>query len=142
MTADTPASRDEPPEGGEVPPIPDAGDVPFDPTVLQHAARPDGVGPRELPELLGRVEGHLCTCRDRLRRQFERAHRDETRELFFVPPDYWEGAASVLSLTQRETQAVQRAHERQLLRIGAETRRGAEFDAALDIRTAVVVSRA
>lgn len=129
------------PDRRDTTPVPEAGGVPFDPAVLQQVATPDGVGPRELPELLGRVEGHLTGCRESLRRRFERAHRDERRELFFVPPDYWAGVASVLSLTPQEKQAVRRAHERQLLRVGAETRRGAEFDAALDIRTAVVVGR-
>lgn len=128
------------PDPRDAPPVPDADGVPFDAAVLQQAAHADGVGVQALPELLGRVEAHLAGCRESLRRKFERAHRDDQRELFFVPPDYWEGVASVLSLTPREKESVRRAHERQLLRIGAETRRGAEFDAALDIRTAVVVS--
>ena len=131
---DAPGPRD-------APPVPDADGVPFDAAVLQQAAHSEGVGPQALPELLGRVETHLAGCRESLRRKFERAHRDDHRELFFVPPDYWDGVASVLSLSDGEKRAVQQAHERQLLRIGAETRRGSEFDAALDIRTAVVVSR-
>lgn len=128
-------------DGADTAPVPDADDVPFDAAVLQQVATADGVGPQELPELLGRVEAHLTDCRESLRRRFESPHSDDRRELFFVPPDYWEGVASVLPLTPLEKQAVQRAHERQLLRIGAETRRGTEFDAALDIRTAVVVGR-
>lgn len=130
-----------PPNHRDTAPVPEAGDVPFDGAVLQQVADPERVGPRELPELLGRVEGHLTGCRESLRRRFERAHTDDRRELFFLPPDYWEGVASVLSLSSLEKQAVRRAHERQLLRVGAETRRGAEFDAALDIRTAAVVGR-
>lgn len=133
--------RPDRPDRPDASPVPEADGVPFDGAVLQQVANPDGVGPRELPELLGRVEAHLTGCRESLRRRFERAHEDDRRELFFVPPDYWEGVASVLSLSPREKQAVRRTHERQLLRVGAETRRGAEFDAALDIRTAVVVSR-
>lgn len=130
---DTPDSRD-------APSAPDADGVPFDAAVLQQVTNPDGIGASELPELLGRVDAHLVGERESLRRKFERAHSDDRRELFFVPPDYWEAVASVLSLTPREEQAVRQAHERQLLRVGAETRRGMEFDAALDIRTAVVVS--
>lgn len=137
---DAPGSR-EPRDRPDAPPVPDADGVPFDPAVLQQAAHPEGVEAGELPELLGQVEAHLTDCRDSLRRKFERAHDDDHRELFFVPPDYWEGVATVLSLSSREKEAVRRAHERQLLRVGAETRRGMEFDAALDIRTAVVVSR-
>jgi len=136
-----PSDRPDRPDSPETSPVPETNGVPFDGAVLQQVANPDQVGPRELPELLGRIEGHLTGCRESLRRRFERAHQDDRRELFFVPPDYWEGVASVLSLSPPEKQAVRRAHERQLLRVGAETRRGAEFDAALDIRTAVVVSR-
>lgn len=121
--------------------MPETDDIPFDSAVLQQVADPERVGPDELPELLGRVEAHLVDCRESLSRRFERAHADDRRELFFVPPDYWEGVASVLPLSPAEKRAVRGAHERQLLRVGAETRRGAEFDAALDIRTAVVVSR-
>ena len=135
---DTPSTPDE---GVETAPVPDADAVPFDAAVLQQVATADDVDPGELPELLGRVEAHLADCRESLRRKFESPYSDDRRELFFVPPDYWEGTASVLSLTPREKQTVRHAHERQLLRIGAEARRGSEFDAALDIRTAVVVGR-
>ena len=131
---DTPDSRD-------AQPAPDVEGVPFDASVIQQVTSPEGMGASELPELLGRVDAHLTGERESLRRQFERAHADDRRELFFVPPDYWETMASTLSLTPRQEQAVRQAHERQLLRVGAETRRGMEFDAALDIRTAVVVSQ-
>ena len=139
--SDTPRRPEDGPERAETAPVPDAEEVPFDAAVLQQVATDDGIGARELPELLGRVEAHLTDCRESLRRRFESPYSDDRRELFFVPPDYWEGVASVLPLSPREKQAVQRAHERQLLRIGAEARRGTEFDAALDIRTAVVVGR-
>lgn len=135
---DTPPTPDD---ATETAPVPDADSVPFDAAVLQQVATADDVGAGELPELLGRVEAHLVDTRESLRRKFESPYADDRRELFFVPPDYWEGVASVLPLTPREKRAVRRTHERQLLRIGAETRRGAEFDAALDIRTAVIVSR-
>ncbi|WP_435119018.1 hypothetical protein [Halolamina sp. C58] len=136
-----PGQPDDGPDRPETTPVPDADEVPFDAAVLQQVAGSDGVDPRTLPELLGRVEAHLTGSRASLRRQFESPYSDESRELFFVPPDYWEGVASTLSLTPQEALTVRQAHERQLLRIGAETRRGAEFDAALDIRTAVVVGR-
>ncbi|WP_082224676.1 hypothetical protein [Halolamina rubra] len=141
MPSDTPGRWDDAPDPAEATPVPDADAVPFDATVLQQVAHGDGIPPRELPELLGRVDAHLIDSRESLRRRFESPYSDERRELFFVPPDYWDGVASVLSLSPVEKRSVQQAHERQLLRIGAETRRGSEFDAALDIRTAVVVGR-
>ncbi|GAB7012075.1 hypothetical protein [Halolamina salina] len=136
-----PGRRDDGPDPPDPTPVPDADEVPFDAAVLQQVAGGEGVDPRTLPELLGRVEAHLTDSRASLRRQFESPYSDDRRELFFVPPDYWEGVASALSLTPQEELTVRQAHERQLLRIGAETRRGSEFDAALDIRTAVVVGR-
>jgi len=136
-----PGRPDDRPDQPETTPVPDADDVPFDAAVLQQVAGGDGVDPRTLPELLGRVEAHLTESRASLRRRFESPYSDDRRELFFVPPDYWEGVASTLSLTPQEALTVRQTHERQLLRIGAETRRGSEFDAALDIRTAVVVGR-
>ena len=139
MPSDTPGRWDDAPDPAEASPVPDADAVPFDATVLQQVAHGDGIPPRELPELLGRVDAHLTDSLASLQRRFESPYSDERRTLFFVPPDYWEGLASVLQLSPDEQRAVQQVHERQLLRIGAETRRGSEFDAALDIRTAVVV---
>jgi hypothetical protein len=44
-----------------------------------------------------------------------------------------------LGLTARECEAVRRAHEEQLRRVGTETGRREEFESALDIRSAAVV---
>jgi hypothetical protein len=119
----------------------DSGSVPFDGTVLQQAAAFGSVGPNRLPELLGRVDVSLRGKRGPIRRQFERVHRDESRELFLVPDDYWAELGAELGLGEREWQAVRRAHESQLLRVGSQLDRREEFESALDIRSAVVVGR-
>ncbi|MFB6221188.1 MAG: hypothetical protein ABEH90_07090 [Halolamina sp.] len=115
--------------------------IPFDGIVLQQAAALGSIGPGRLPELLGRVDAYLTTRRRTLRRQYERVHRDEERELFLVPDDYWPELGADLGLDEREWQAARRAHENQLLRVGSVLDRREEFETALEIRSAVVVGR-
>jgi len=115
--------------------------VPFDGTVLQEAAALGSVGPGRLPELLGDVDVHLRGRRAALRRRFERVNSSDERELFLVPDDYWPDLGAELGLDEREWMAVRRAHERQLLRDGSQLDRREEFETALDIRSALVVSR-
>lgn len=116
--------------------------VPFDGTVLQQAAALASVGPNRLPELLGRVDAHLSGRREELRRQYERVHADDERELFLVPDGFWAELGAELGLSDREWKAVRRAHETQLERVGSQVERREEFETALEIRSAVVVSRA
>lgn len=113
--------------------------VPFDGTVLQYAAALGSVGAGSLGPLLGRAQAHLDAHLDAYRREFECVEEDEARSVFFVPRDHWEAVGDDLGFEERETKAVQRTHEQQLLRIGSETDRRAEFDTALEIRSAVVV---
>lgn len=115
--------------------------IPFDGTVLQQAAALASVGPARLPELLGGVDSALQERRESVHRRFERVHRDESRELFLVPDDYWPELGAGLDLDEREWQAVRRAHESQLLRVGSELGRREEFESALEIRSAVVTGR-
>jgi len=115
--------------------------IPFDGTVLQQAAALASVGPRRLPELLGRVDAALRDRRESIRRRFERVHSDESRELFLAREDHLAELGAELGLEEREWQAVGRAHESQLLRIGSEQDRREEFEPALEIRSAVVVGR-
>lgn len=119
----------------------DSDVVPFDGTVLQEAAALGSVGPGRLPELLGDVDVHLRGRRTELRRRFERVNRTNERELFLVPEDYWRDLGAELGLADREWKAARRAHERQLLRDGSDLDRRGEFETALDIRSAVVISR-
>jgi hypothetical protein len=125
------------PNGGST----DPEAVPFDGTVLRQAAALGSVGPGRLPELLGLVDTHLSGRREHLRRQYERVHRQEHRELFLVTEDYWSALGVELDLGEREWKAVRRAHESQLLRVGSQLDRRDEFETAMDIRSAVVVGR-
>lgn len=115
--------------------------LPFDGTVIQYAAALGSVPATRLPELLTAVQRHLAETEDDLVRRFECVHRDETRAIYLVPADQWTETGEALSLSDRETDAVRRAHERQLTRVGSKTDRKEEFETGLEIRSAVVVGR-
>jgi hypothetical protein len=115
--------------------------VPFDGIVLQQAAALGSVGAGRLPELLGRVDQHLADRLPSLRRRFEQVSSDDEREVFLVSEEFWPALGEELGLAEREWKAVRRAHEAQLLRLGSELDRREEFETALDIRGAVVVSQ-
>lgn len=91
-----------------------------------------------LSDLLARVHDHLTDRRERYEREFERVDADDT-VYYLAGGDHWAAVADDLDLTDREADAVRRAHERQFLRDGRRLDRTAEFEAALDIRQPVVV---
>jgi hypothetical protein len=114
---------------------------PIDGNVFMLASAKASVGPRALSDLLRRVQGHLAEQRDTYRREFERVAESDDREVFLVPTGHWETIGDRLDLDERERGAVARTHAEQLRRIGSDTARGEEFEAALEIREAVVVGR-
>jgi hypothetical protein len=59
-----------------------------------------------------------------------------------VPTDHWADLGDAIGLSRREADAVRRAHEEQLLHCGSNENRRDEFEAALEIREAVVVGTA
>lgn len=115
---------------------------PIDGTVLVLTAATASVGPQRLPELLTRVQADLGSRLDEYRHAYECIAADDSRAVFLVPADHWEGVGDRLGFGRREIDAVRRAHEAQLQRLGSEAGRRDEFDTALDIRSAVVVGRA
>mgnify|MGYP006304914129 CR=1 FL=1 len=86
--------------------------------------------------LLQRAARHLervdCT-------QYERVHVDDDGAIYLVPPAFWRDHGTSMGLERREWDAIRRAHEEQLLRVGRRTGRRDEFETALEIRSAVVV---
>ena len=91
-----------------------------------------------LSELLDRVHGELADRRERYEREFERVDAGDT-VYYLADADYWTTAADDFGLTEREADAVRRAHEKQFLRDGRRLDRTGEFETALDIRQPVVV---
>jgi hypothetical protein len=118
----------------------DAGrSYPIEGQVLMLTAAKASVGPGALPDLLARVQRRLAPRLGEYRRRYELAHEGDGRAVFFVEPDHWEAVGEELGLGRRETDAVSRAHEEQLRRIGSGTDRREEFETALELRTAAVI---
>lgn len=111
----------------------------IDGQVLLLAAAKASVGPQRLPDLVDIVQAHLDDRRSEYRGQYEVAFEQSERVGFFVEGGHWEALGRRLGLEERERDAVERVHTEQFHRIGRETGREDEFDAALDIREAVII---
>jgi hypothetical protein len=115
------------------------GDHPIDGTALVKTAALASVPADRLPALLARVQTDLGPRLDEYRRRYERIEAAPDRETFLVEPDHWEEVGRRLGLADRERDAVARAHETAVERWGTTTGRRAEFETALEIRSAVVI---
>ncbi|WP_281195390.1 hypothetical protein [Halorubrum sp. F4] len=115
------------------------GGHPIDGTALLKAAALASVPADRLPTLLARVQTDLGSQLDDYRRRYERIEAAPDRETFLVEPDHWDGIGARLGLSSRERDAVARTHETAVERWGSTTDRRAEFEAALEIRSAVVI---
>lgn len=114
-------------------------EFPIDGQILVLTAAKASVAPQTLPALLRSVQAELEPRLDDYRRTFELADEDEGRVTFLVGDDHWGTVGERLGFGRRETDAVRRAHNEQLRRIGNRTDRSEEFETALEIRDAVVV---
>lgn len=113
--------------------------TPLDPQVLVHAAALGSVGGTRLPGIVAAVQAYLDDHRDEYRRQYECVHEDGERAVFLVPEAEWDDIAVEASVNDRAIDAVKRAHEHQLRRLGGTLDRREEFETALEIRSAVVI---
>ena len=105
---------------------------PIDGTALLKTAALASVQADRLPALLARVQAEY-------RRRYERVGTTADREAFLVEPDHWTGIGDRLDLLDRERDAVARAHETAVERWENRPERRAEFETALEIRSAVVI---
>ncbi|WIV66530.1 hypothetical protein [Natrialbaceae archaeon AArc-T1-2] len=112
---------------------------PIEGQVLVLAAAKASVPPQRLPVLLERVQTDLETRLETYRRSYERVYDGDDLEVFLVERDHWVDIGDRLGFDRRETAAVRRTHEEQLLRIGRRHDREAEFESALEIRDPVVI---
>jgi len=128
---------DDAPVGSDA--APEDGRYPVGGTALLKTAALASVPAARLPELLARVQADLGVRVDEHRRRYERVVAEPCREAFLVDPDYWEPVADRLGLDDRERDAVARAHETAVERAGSDAGRRAEFETALEIRSAVVI---
>ncbi|WP_254821862.1 hypothetical protein [Haloglomus halophilum] len=119
-----------------------AGDGdPMDGQVLLLAAAKASVSPQRLPDLVDLAQAHLTDRLAEYQRAYEVAFDEGDRVGFFVEADHWDELGGRLGFTEQEADALRRVHGAQLRRIGTDTDRRDEFEAALDIREAVVIGR-
>jgi hypothetical protein len=118
---------------------PDDGSYPIEGTALVKTAALASVPAGRVPALLVRVQADLASRIDEYRRRYERIAAEPDREAFLVEPDHWDGVADRIGLSERERDAVVRAHEAEVERIGSGSDRRAEFETALEIRSGVVI---
>lgn len=115
------------------------GSYPIEGSALVTSAALASVPASRLPELLARVQADLGPRIDVYRRRYERIAADSDREAFLVEPDHWTGIAARLDLPDRECDAVVRAHEAAVARVGTGNGTQEEFETALEIRSGVVI---
>ncbi|WP_235681707.1 hypothetical protein [Halorubrum salinarum] len=117
----------------------DPGPYPIEGTALVKTAALASVPAARVPALLTQVQADLGPRIDEYRRRYERIAAEPDRETFLVEPDHWETVADRVGLSERERDAVVRAHEAAVERIGSGSGRREEFDTALEIRSGVVI---
>lgn len=128
-----------------------AGD-PIDGQVLLLAGAKASVPSTRLPDLVERAQVELEARLEHYRREYECVYldRDTTRGDariddggtvygFLAERGHWNDLGADLGFGPHEADAVRRAHEEQLLRIGRRDGRAGEFETALEIREPVFV---
>lgn len=115
-----------------------AGGHPIEGQIVLKAGAFASVPLQRLSNLIERVQRHIEEHQAEYERQYECIDGDG-RQYFLTPPSYWQEVSQAVSLTDREVDAVQRAHELQFRRDGRRLAREDEFETALEIRAPVVV---
>ncbi|MDS0294104.1 hypothetical protein [Halogeometricum luteum] len=115
--------------------------LPLDGDVLILAGGRANVTPDRLVPLVRRAQAALGPRFDDYDRRFECVHADDARALFLVPRGHWAELGAELEIEAEAADALRRAHEQQLLRVGSNRGRREEFETAMEIREVVVVGR-
>ncbi|WP_228546077.1 hypothetical protein [Halegenticoccus tardaugens] len=114
-------------------------DSPIDGQVILLTAAKASVAPQALPGLLDRTQAYLAPLLDDYCRRYEMVNETDDYCAFLVEPGHWKSVGDELGFERRESDAVERTHGAQLLRIGKYENRREEFETALEIREAVVI---
>ncbi len=109
-------------------------------TVLLAGARAS-VTLSRLSTLLERAQQHLVDQYAEYERRFERVDGADGRRYFLAPESHWAGVGEDLAITDREADALRRAHEAQFLRDGRTLDRIEEFETSVEIRDPVAIAR-
>jgi hypothetical protein len=94
----------------------------------------------KLSDLLERAQQYLADDRDTYDQRFERLDGAEGTIYYLAPADHWTGVGADLDLTEREIDALGRAHAAQFRRDGRRLDREDEFETTLEIRDVVAIS--
>jgi len=113
--------------------------IPIDGSVILYTCAVASIPARAMGPLLREVQAYLHPRQQRYAKRWECVVETPARAIYLVDPGHWDRIAEVLSLDRREQDAAERAHSRQLLTAGRDAGRRAEFETALEIRSAVVV---
>ena len=93
-----------------------------------------------LPNLLEQVQTYLRASRETYDREYERISGPREADYVCAESDHWDSIGTELGLSNREQDAVQRAHAAQFERDGRRLDRSEEFETTLEIRAVLAVS--
>ncbi|MFU1780038.1 hypothetical protein ACM16X_01520 [Haloarcula japonica] len=96
----------------------------------------------QLPELLERVQTYLRANRETYGREYERISGPREADYVCAESGHWGSIGTELGLSDREQDAVRRAHAAQFERDGRRLDRSEEFETTLEIRDVLAVSSA
>ncbi|KAA9399936.1 hypothetical protein Har1130_02305 [Haloarcula sp. CBA1130] len=96
----------------------------------------------QLPDLLGQVQTHLRANHATYDREYERISGPREADYVCAQSGHWDSIGTELGLSDREQDAVRRAHAAQFERDGRRLDRSEEFEATLEIRDVLAVSSA
>lgn len=94
----------------------------------------------QLPDLLGRVQTYLRANRATYDREYERISGPREADYVCAESGHWDSIGTELGLSDREQDAVRRAHVAQFERDGRRLDRGEEFEATLEVRDVLAVT--
>lgn len=109
------------------------------PDALAAAADAAGLDAADIDRLAARAAAYLGGRSRNLERRYERALTADDGVVLLADTDFWDRVGDALRFEDDETAALRRAHEATLTLAGARAGRDAEFESALEIRTAVVL---
>lgn len=93
-----------------------------------------------LPDLLGRVQTYLRANQETYDREYERISGPREADYVCAESGHWDAIGTELGLSDREQDAVRRAHAAQFERDGRRLDRSEEFEATLEIRDVLAVT--
>jgi len=111
---------------------------PIEGTVLVLVTAQAAVGER-VPDLIDDVQAHLGPRLDEYCRRYEVVHETDDATVVLADDGHLDDVCDDLDLSDRERDAVRRAHEEQARRIARGADDEAALSAALDIRDPIVI---